>query len=106
VARFTHLLAALALSASGGYLSPERFVEVSEVKVWPCYVRRTDKGRVATDLTLSEADIVVKYNVHLRRDKVELEFVSTDWNSMELAARLLKLASVQKWGCERWRYVA
>ncbi len=98
MARFTHLLAALALSASGGYLSLERFVEVSEVEVWPRCLRRTDKGRVATDLTLSEADIVVKYNVHLRRDKVELEFVSTDWNSMKLAARLLKLASVQKWG--------
>lgn len=57
-------------------------------------LRRTDRGHVAADLTISEGDIKNKYNVYLRRDNIELEFQSTDRGRVELAARLLKLAGV------------
>jgi hypothetical protein len=56
-------------------------------------LRRTESGLVAADLIISEAGIAVKYNVYLR-DDIELQFVSTDRGRVELAARLLKLASV------------
>jgi hypothetical protein len=56
--------------------------------------RRTKKGHVAADLTISEGGIAVKYNVYLRGDAIELEFRSTDRSRVELAARLLKLAGV------------
>jgi len=54
---------------------------------------RRAEGGAAADLTISEGDTAVKYNVYLR-DKVELYFESTDRSRAELAARLLKLASV------------
>jgi len=56
-------------------------------------LRRTEGGRVAADLIISEGDVTVKYNVYLH-DKVELEFRSTDRGRAELAARLLRLAGV------------
>jgi hypothetical protein len=57
-------------------------------------LRRTPSGRVAADLTISEGGVAVKYNVYLRGDAVELQFASTDRSRVELAARLLRLASV------------
>jgi len=57
-------------------------------------LRRTEKGRVAADLTLSEAGIAVKYNVYLRENAIELKFASSDRRRVELATRLLKLAGV------------
>lgn len=57
-------------------------------------LRRTEKGRVAADLTISEGGIAVKYNVYLRRDDILLQFVSTDRSRAELATRLLRLAGV------------
>jgi tetratricopeptide (TPR) repeat protein len=54
---------------------------------------REIKGGAAADLTISEGDTAVKYNVYLR-DKVELYFESTDRSRAELAARLLRLAGV------------
>ncbi|MFP3213390.1 MAG: PaRep2b protein, partial [Thermoproteus sp.] len=57
-------------------------------------LRLTEGGRVAADLTISEGNVEVKYNVYLRRDAIVLEFISTDRNRTELAARLLKLAGV------------
>jgi hypothetical protein len=57
-------------------------------------LRRTESGLVAADLTISEGDIAVKYNVYLRGDAIELEFQSTDRSRVELAARLLRLAGV------------
>jgi hypothetical protein len=57
-------------------------------------LRRTDKGRVAADLTISEGDITIKYNVYLRKSAIVLQFVSSDRGRVELAARLLKLAGI------------
>jgi 23S rRNA pseudoU1915 N3-methylase RlmH len=57
-------------------------------------LRRTEKGLVAADLTISEACVVVKYNIYLRDRAIELEFQSTDRGRAELAARLLKRAGV------------
>ncbi len=54
----------------------------------------TDKGLVATDLTISEVNAAVKYNVYLRRDDILLRFRSTDRNRAELAARLLRRAGI------------
>jgi hypothetical protein len=56
-------------------------------------LRRTPHGRVAADLTISEAGIAVKYKVYLS-GKIELQFRSTDQGRVELAARLLRLAGV------------
>ena len=56
-------------------------------------LRRTDKGYVAADLTISGGNAAVKYNVYLRNEVV-LEFHSTNWSRVELAARLLRLAGV------------
>jgi hypothetical protein len=96
-ARLRRLLAVSAPSAGGGYLSEkfEEFVKDArvEVRLDENSIRQTKKGRVAADLTLSEAGIDVKYNVYLS-DKIELEFQSTDRSRVELAARLLKLAGV------------
>jgi hypothetical protein len=88
------LLAVSAPSAGGEYLNDKfkKFVEEVKVEVRSGGVRLTNSG-VAADLTLSEAGIDVKYNVYLS-DKIELEFQSTDRSRVELAARLLKLASV------------
>jgi hypothetical protein len=57
-------------------------------------LRQTKGGRVAADLTISEGDVDVKYNIYLREDDILLEFHSTDRGRAELAARLLKLAGV------------
>jgi len=70
-------------------------------------LRRTDKGRVAADLIISEGGVAVKYNVYLRGDAVELQFRSTDRSRVELAARLLKRAGVdaevkKEGGRDRW----
>jgi hypothetical protein len=95
VTRFKRLLAVSAPSARGGYLSPkfEKFVEAARVEVRLGDVKLTESG-VAADLTISEADIAVKYNVYLRGDAIELEFRSTDRSRAELAARLLRQAGV------------
>jgi hypothetical protein len=61
---------------------------------WEGLRRRTEDGPVAADLTISEGDVEVKYNVYLRRDAIVLEFVSTDRGRAELAARLLRRAGV------------
>jgi hypothetical protein len=60
---------------------------------WEGLRRRTEKGLVAADLTISGGNAAVKYNVYLS-NKVELQFQSTDRSRVELAARLLKLAGV------------
>jgi hypothetical protein len=57
-------------------------------------LRKTKSGRVAADLTISEAGAAVKYNVYLRRDDILLQFASTDRSHAELATRLLRLADV------------
>jgi len=57
-------------------------------------LRQTKGGRVAADLTISEGDVDVRYNVYLRGHDILLRFVSTDRGRAELAARLLKLAGV------------
>ncbi|MFZ8841491.1 MAG: hypothetical protein ACO2PM_21735, partial [Pyrobaculum sp.] len=86
-ARLKSLIAVSAPSASGKYLSEklDKFVEVARVEVRLGDIWLTEKGRVAADLTLSEAGIDVKYNVYLS-DKIELEFQSTDRSRVELAA--------------------
>jgi len=56
-------------------------------------LRRTPRGLVAADLIISVGGAAVKYNVYLR-DKVELQFQSSDRSRAELAARLLRLAGV------------
>ncbi|MCC6035783.1 MAG: hypothetical protein LM559_01865 [Pyrobaculum sp.] len=73
-------------------------------------LRKTKGGRVAADLTISEAGIAVKYNVYLR-NKVELEFHSSDRGRVELAARLLRIAGVsaevkKEGGRDKWYVVA
>ena len=55
--------------------------------------RQTQSGIVAADLIISEGDVEVKYDVYLR-EKIALEFESSDRDRAELAARLLKLAGV------------
>jgi len=97
-ARFMRLLAVSAPSAGGGYLSPkfDEFVEAAkvEVRLDKNSIRLTEKGHVAADLTISEGDIEIKYNVYLSEKAIELQFESTDRSRVELAARLLKLAGV------------
>jgi hypothetical protein len=96
-ARFKRILAVTAPSAGGGHLSPkfEGFVEAArvEVRLDKDSIRPTKSGRVAAYLTLSEAGIAVKYNVYLR-NKIKLQFQSTNRGRAELAARLLRLAGV------------
>ncbi len=110
-ARFMHLLAVSAPSAGGGYLSPkfEEFVEEArvEVRLDKNSIRRTKGYNVAADLTISKGDIMIKYNVYLREDAIELQFVSTDRSRVELAARLLKFAGVsaevrKEGGRDKW----
>ncbi len=97
-ARLMRLLAVAAPSAGGGYLSPkfEEFVEKArvEVRLDEGSIRRTKRGLVAADLTISEGGVDVKYNVYLREKAIVLQFVSTDRGRAELAARLLRLAGV------------
>jgi tetratricopeptide (TPR) repeat protein len=57
-------------------------------------LRKTPRGHVAADLTISEASVAVKYNVYLRETDILLRFRSTDRGRAELATRLLKLAGV------------
>jgi len=57
-------------------------------------LRQTKGGRVAADLTMSEGDVDVKYNVYLRGHDIVVQFNSTDRGRAELAARLLKLAGI------------
>ncbi|MFP3193543.1 MAG: PaRep2b protein [Thermoproteus sp.] len=95
-ARLMRLLAAAAPSAGGEYLSPkfEEFVGEARAEVRFGGMRLTQSGRVAADLTISEGNIDVKYNVYLREHDILLQFASTDRGRAELAARLLKLAGV------------
>jgi len=94
-AKFMRPLAISAPSAGGEYLSEkfEEFMKEARVEVRLGNIRQTKRG-AAADLTISEAGIAVKYNVHLRGDAIELQFVSSDRSRVELAARLLKLAGV------------
>ncbi len=62
---------------------------------WEGLRRRTEKGSVAADLTISVGNVAVKYNVYyLRENTIVLEFNSTNQSRVELAARLLRLAGV------------
>jgi len=61
---------------------------------WEGLRRRTEGGPVAADLTISEGDVEIKYNVYLREHDILLQFRSTDRSRVELAARLLRLAGV------------
>ncbi len=90
------LLAVSAPSAGGEYLSDKfnEFVKEAKVEVRLDNIRRTKKGHVAADLTISEGGVAVKYNVYLSENAIELQFRSTDRGRIELAARLLKLADV------------
>jgi Fe2+ transport system protein FeoA len=111
-ARFMRLLAVSAPSAGGEYLSKKfnEFMKETrvEVRLDKDSIRRTKKGHVAADLTISEAGVAVKYNVYLH-DAIVLEFVSTDRSRVELAARLLRLAGVsaevkmKEGGRDEWR---
>jgi hypothetical protein len=74
---------------------------------WEGLRRRTEDGPVAADLTISEGDVDVKYNIYLRKD-ITLEFRSTDRSRVELAARLLRRAGVSaevksKGGKDEWQ---
>ncbi|MFP3192303.1 MAG: PaRep2b protein, partial [Thermoproteus sp.] len=74
-------------------------------------LRETEGGRVAADLTISEGNVEVKYNVYLRRDAIVLEFISTDRGRAELATHLLRLAGVSaevkgKGSRDEWRVEA
>ena len=97
-AKLMRLLAVSAPSAGEGYLSPkfEEFVGEVRVEVRPGEgsIRKTESGLVAADLIISEGDIKVKCNVYLRGDAIVLQFASTDRNSVELAARLLRFVGV------------
>jgi hypothetical protein len=78
---------------------------------WEGLRKRTEKGRVAADLTISEGDVEIKYNVYLREHDILLQFRSTDRSRVELAARLLRLAGVtaearREGGRDVWRVVA
>jgi hypothetical protein len=55
---------------------------------------RQTKNGAAAELTISESDITIKYNVYLRKSAIVLQFVSSDRGRVELAARLLKLAGI------------
>jgi hypothetical protein len=68
-------------------------VKETQVEVRFDNIRLTNSG-VAADLTISEANIAIKYNVYLRDKAIELEFQSTDRSRVELAARLLRHAGV------------
>jgi hypothetical protein len=97
-ARFNRLLAVSAPSAGGEYLSEKfnEFVEEAQVEVRlnENSIRRTEKGRVAADLIISEASIDVKYTVYLLKDVILLHFASSDRGRVELAALLLRHAGV------------
>jgi len=96
-ARFMRLLAVSAPSTGGEYLSEKfnEFVKAAkvEVRLNKDNIRRTKKGCVAADLTLSETGVAVKYNVYLRNEIV-LQSQSSDRSRVELAAILLRHAGV------------
>jgi hypothetical protein len=60
---------------------------------WEGLRRRTEGGLVAADLTISEGDTKIKYNVYLW-EELFLQFQSTDRSRVELAARLLRRAGI------------
>ena len=93
-ARFKRFLAVTAPSAGGRYLSEKfnEFVRETQMEVRFDNIRLT-KGGVAADLTISEAGAAVKYSIYLWKE-ITLEFQSTDRDSVELAARLLRLAGI------------
>jgi len=93
-ASLKRLLAVSAPSAGGEYLSEKfnEFVKETQVEVRPGDIRLTKSG-VAADLTISEAGAAVKYSIYLWKE-IMLEFQSTDRDSVELAARLLRLAGI------------
>jgi len=97
-ARLKRLLAVSAPSAGGRYLSEkfDKFVKEArvEVRLDKDSIKRTKKGRVVADLTVSDGGVAVKYNVYLLKNAVELHFASTDRSRVELAERLLRLAGV------------
>jgi len=97
-ARLKRLLAASAPSDGRKYLSDKfnEFVKEArvEVRLDENSIRLTERGLVAADLTISEGDVAVKYNVYLNKDDIRLQFRSTDRSRVELAARLLRLAGV------------
>jgi hypothetical protein len=64
-----------------------------EVRLDKDSIRLTERGLVAADLTISETGVAIKFNVYLQND-IRLQFRSTDWSRVELAARLLRLAGV------------
>jgi hypothetical protein len=96
--KLKRFLAVTAPSAGGEYLSDKfnEFVKEAQVEVQldKNSIRLTRKGLVAADLTISVGGVAVKYNVYLRRDKIVLQFASTDRSRVELAASLLRLAGV------------
>jgi len=58
------------------------------------YIRLTKGGHTAADLTISDGDADVKYNVYLRENTILLQFRSTNRSRAELAARLLRRVGV------------
>ncbi len=71
----------------------------------------TKRNVAAADLIISVGGAAVKYNVYLRKDKIDLRFQSTDRSRAELAARLLRLAGVsaevkREGGRGEWQVVA
>ncbi len=94
--RFMRLLAVTASSAGRKYLSEKfnEFVKETQVEVRFDNIRLTQDGNVAADLTISEADTAVKYDVYLRKDAIVLQFQSTDRSRVELAARILRLVGI------------
>jgi hypothetical protein len=60
---------------------------------WEELRRRTEGGLVAADLTISDGDTKIKYNVYLW-EELFLQFQSTDRSRVELAARLLRRAGI------------
>jgi len=97
-AKFKRPLAVFAPSAGGEYLSDKfnEFVKKARVEVQldKNSIRRTESGRVAADLIISEGGAAVKYNVYLREKAIELRFQSTHRSRAELAAILLRHAGV------------
>ena len=97
-AKLKRFLAVTAPSAGGGYLSEkfEEFVKETrvEVRLDENSIRLTKKGRVVTDLTISEVGIAIKYKVYLSVNAIELHFRSADRGRAELAARLLRHVGV------------
>ncbi len=58
-------------------------------------LRRTEKGLVAADLTISTAVFADKYNIYLSGDVIVLQFASTDRGRVEVASRTLRLVGVR-----------